>query len=531
MRLNIWQNGQVIDSRDLADGTYKIGRAPESDIRLKSTQVSKQHGLLIIKGDKAAIVDLGSSNGIFVNGILVRKQRITSKDDIAIVDFKLKVGESERPIGMASLQLDAPHQAPFQGNLATDFARFEQSSPDSPPAVPISPQERFLTLVDRVILMPFYSIVKTADWRWLLSSILLIALVSSVILSVIPIVRWGKRITTEEAVNRAHTVISQAVRENYRLLTKTSDYSRLTVEVPENEKGMLAVYIIDPKTKTILAPAKVFNKALTDVWSLAAIERVTRDNEEKVSIRQSESIHVLAQPIYMYSAETKQNNIVAIIVAHFQISDEITSTFQPLVEASLFAILLSLIAFFFIFKMITYPIATMNDQLDAALKGGDVTVTCEAKFPELENLATVLNFTLSRLKKGGGAAPGKITSEDTEEEDLSYIKAVKEFNEGSTDAILLLDIEKKVRFVGTALEELVGMKNQYAEGQNVSDACKDPGLAGTAIDLTDNVIGNIGQTQYATLDINGITRDLVAVGHKNSAGELRFVLIIIKLEK
>ena len=34
-------------------------------------------------------------------------------------------------------------------------------------------------------------------------------------LSVIPIVRWGKKITSKEAVDRAHTVVAQTVRENY----------------------------------------------------------------------------------------------------------------------------------------------------------------------------------------------------------------------------------------------------------------------------------------------------------------------------
>ena len=521
-----------MDSKDLGDGTYKIGRSPDSDLCLKSQQVSKQHGLLIIKGTKAAIVDLGSSNGTFVNGILIRKQRVEPRDDIVIADFKIKLGgqpmRREAKIPLESL----PQSSGFNGNLATDFATFDSPDPEKPALTLASPQDRLLNIVDHKILIPFYKLLKSSDWRWILAGIIMFSLVSSVIVSIIPIVRWGMRVASEEALNRAHTIISQTVKENYRLLTKTSDYSKLTVDAAESEKGMLEAYVVDAKTKAILAPSKMFNKSLSDVWSLAALEKVIKlkGEDDHISLQQSDTIYIVAQPIYAYASETNQRNLMAIVVGRFQIGDDLTSIFEPLVEAALFATFLSLLAFFFIYKMMTYPISQMNDQLDAALKGSNNTITCEAKFAELENLATVMNFAISRLKKESGGDPGKINSDEAEVEDHSFVKSVKEFNEGSTDALLLLDVEKKVRFVGSALEELVGMRNQYAEGQNISDACKDPGLAGTVIDLTEGVVGNLGQTQYATLDINGVTRDLVAVAHKNSSGEIRFVLIIIKLD-
>ena len=73
------------------------------------------------------------------------------------------------------------------------------------------------------------------------------------------------------------------------------------------------------------------------------------------------------------------------------------------------------------------------------------------------------------------------------------------------------------------------MRNQYAQGQNISDACRDPLFAGTAIDMADKVFSTLGETQGAQLDLNGVNRVMAAVGHKNKNGEIRFVIVTVKM--
>jgi pSer/pThr/pTyr-binding forkhead associated (FHA) protein len=59
----------VLDGRDVA-----IGRAPSCDIVLEGDQLaSRRHALLRFKEDVYSIVDLGSSNGTFVNDIEIRE--------------------------------------------------------------------------------------------------------------------------------------------------------------------------------------------------------------------------------------------------------------------------------------------------------------------------------------------------------------------------------------------------------------------------------------------------------------------------
>lgn len=528
MKFEILHKGEVVETRDLAEGSYKIGRSSACEIHLKSPQISKQHALLVIKGGKVAILDLGSSNGVFINGILVRKQRIDKGDEVVIGDYKIRIGSEavERKSSRDTRARVRPD--PFtsdEGNAARKL-EFEEV-PEAPAA--ISPQEKLLLLMDQKVLAPYYRLMKTVDWKVLLFSILGGALLLAVFLSAFPIIEWGKTITTEEALNRAHTVITQTVRENYRVITTTKDFGKLTVEAAEASEGILSAYIVDPKNNSVLAPAKLLNHAINDIYTLIAIKNIKEGKEDQTSVERDDGIYVVAQPIHAFSQEENDKVLQAIVIAEFEIPKKVHSTYQPLATSALFALLCTLMAFYAISKMFSYPIITMQEQLDTALKGESVTITSEAKSAELETLATVINFAVSRMKAAGGGLAQPVDASTTEAEDAAYQAAVEAFSLTTADAVLLLDSEKKIRFVSSPLEELLSMRNQYAQGQNISDACKDPGFAGTAIDLSERVYQSMGDVQSATLDINGISRQMYAVGHKNSAGDIRHFLVTVRL--
>ena len=56
------------ETRELADGSYMIGRAESCRLRFPFPDVSERHAILTVRGGEAAIEDLHSSNGTFVNG-------------------------------------------------------------------------------------------------------------------------------------------------------------------------------------------------------------------------------------------------------------------------------------------------------------------------------------------------------------------------------------------------------------------------------------------------------------------------------
>ncbi len=61
-----------------------LGRGTESDVQLQDSEVSRKHAMLEIRGDEAVVVDLGSTNGTYVDGVRVQKASIYSNQEFSL---------------------------------------------------------------------------------------------------------------------------------------------------------------------------------------------------------------------------------------------------------------------------------------------------------------------------------------------------------------------------------------------------------------------------------------------------------------
>ncbi|MHB8245292.1 MAG: FhaA domain-containing protein [Acidimicrobiales bacterium] len=68
----------------IADEVVTIGRLPECAVVLDDPNVSRRHAQLRREGDSVVLVDLGSTNGTKVNGVLVRERRLTPGDTVIV---------------------------------------------------------------------------------------------------------------------------------------------------------------------------------------------------------------------------------------------------------------------------------------------------------------------------------------------------------------------------------------------------------------------------------------------------------------
>ncbi|ODA32604.1 FHA domain-containing protein [Planctopirus hydrillae] len=76
-----------------------IGRAPECELRIASSQISRRHCRVLIENDRVYIEDLGSSNGTIVNGVLIaphERVELSAGDEITIgpAQFQLKLNSA-----------------------------------------------------------------------------------------------------------------------------------------------------------------------------------------------------------------------------------------------------------------------------------------------------------------------------------------------------------------------------------------------------------------------------------------------------
>jgi predicted component of type VI protein secretion system len=67
--LLVWQDGEFIKDQWVLDRTpVMIGRAPDCDVQLDLRWVSRTHARIRLEGKHYVLEDVGSKNGVFVNG-------------------------------------------------------------------------------------------------------------------------------------------------------------------------------------------------------------------------------------------------------------------------------------------------------------------------------------------------------------------------------------------------------------------------------------------------------------------------------
>lgn len=89
-KLVLSMNGVVQGEFELSQERLTIGRKPDNDITIDNLATSGKHALIITILDDSFLEDLGSTNGTYVNGKLVKKHALKDGDIIAIGKHEMK---------------------------------------------------------------------------------------------------------------------------------------------------------------------------------------------------------------------------------------------------------------------------------------------------------------------------------------------------------------------------------------------------------------------------------------------------------
>jgi serine phosphatase RsbU (regulator of sigma subunit) len=83
-------------SEDIVASEKILGRAESVDIRLDHSSISRHHCRFWMEDDTCFVADCGSTNGTFVNGLKVEKEKLNPGDTIVVGRFELVVEEKDR---------------------------------------------------------------------------------------------------------------------------------------------------------------------------------------------------------------------------------------------------------------------------------------------------------------------------------------------------------------------------------------------------------------------------------------------------
>ncbi len=116
MRLSLTHEG-IVYTYQVKKEITTLGRDPGCDIALPTGTVSRFHAQLRREGDDLVLKDLGSRNGVFVNGARVREARLRSGDEIRLGKIAVRFQKEEPPAVPAGFSRREPEPPELEGTL------------------------------------------------------------------------------------------------------------------------------------------------------------------------------------------------------------------------------------------------------------------------------------------------------------------------------------------------------------------------------------------------------------------------------
>lgn len=96
---------------ELSKETVTIGRKPNNDIHVDNLSVSGQHAQIITILEDSFLEDLGSTNGTYVNGKLVKKHALENGDKIALGKYMIEYSNANAQNDFEQTMIIRPGEA------------------------------------------------------------------------------------------------------------------------------------------------------------------------------------------------------------------------------------------------------------------------------------------------------------------------------------------------------------------------------------------------------------------------------------
>ncbi|MDD0854451.1 FHA domain-containing protein [Halobacteriovorax sp. GB3] len=477
----------------LESGENSIGRDESCDHTLNIDGVSKKHLSITVTDDVAYLKDLGSSNGTFVNGKIVKRATIKNGDKIALPDVILQVvfvKEKKIVIKKKMAKEEDPEELFLKGG-------------------PV-PQKLFPKIIYyfKYKFMPIvHGINEEYEWRVLFGILLSIFVVTTITLTIFPILQDSKKLLLREIAKRGAHYAEEIGRINAQAL-ESKNLDRVNSDFLEKEDGVMSYDLFDLEGR-IVRPLARLNEYIDDTFSIevkdwAQKNRMNSQDSRTLTKLLDDGSIGIGKRIIAYNPKSGDFEAVGLIAIRFaptSLAREAAKSQKAYMEALVTSMIVSIIFFAIIYYLTIRPVEEIKYQIEEVLRGKKRNVETRYLFEEINPLKSSVNSLLQKIRElqddGGDGEFADIESDD------GYVDTLKEFLRGANGAVVILDSEKNVRAINTEAEDLTGIRESSAEGMSLLDVSREKGFAATVLELCEESANNGGYSQQGDYELQG----------------------------
>lgn len=521
----------------LKEGDNVIGRLEGVDIRIASNGVSKKHAVINIKGGSVHITDLGSKNGTFVNGVMVKKKEINSGDKIAIHDHVYQLVKGEVKIEELS------------GFSVPDGPQGEDSEYEyrGKPRLRVPGIKGAIDQFIESTVMPFFEeISKRYSVSSIISVVLLSCIVAITLIVTVPVVQFDSMILDKEAAQRAVYLSNLLAEENKNTVGVQSEEVP-SVKAAEDVPGVIWSAVADTSGR-ILAPADKAGDQLPGV----VMDRIKEIMKGTVSLKEDtikiganvykrsadvysvgRGEYVVTSPIKIYSEEKGETVITGFATLGFAtsgIQNSLAGAWQRILVGMVIACFIGLMISIFFSRLFVLPFIRIYDELDLALKGEAKRVSYSFGTREGMDLIELLNILIRKSRR----ASAKVVYDNAPESlhdmhgSIDNILIFDSVGRALKVPFFVLDTSNTIVSANQAFSGITTYKASDWHGIPIVDAIKEQRILGVILSLIAR-FDEMGQDLSEEALVNEKVYRIGVSGVKNDRGEFTYHCISVEM--
>jgi len=479
-------------SFNLVEGDNIVGRGSGCDVQTNVEGVSKQHFKITVNDTKCYIQDLGSSNGTFINGKLVKRGTVENKDQIAVpnvifqlVYVKEKIVRKQSEFKEAKIDYSLENEE----RMPNDFigkAKFYF-------------KHRVMSVI--------YSFNEQYEWNVLLAILLFIFIGLNLLISIGPVLYKSDTAIRSEVKKRAAQYVNEVARYNAIHMSR-GEFQKIDTKYLEDyaaSEGLVSYELID-MDRRIVRPASKIDTYSNDPVTSKSIDHFKKGrkyNELYYDMPIGSSELGVAKALMVHNNKTGGLEPVGIISMKFRpqsLQNLIVFSSAAYLEALVYSSMIGIIFFGFIYYLTLRPIEQLRKQTISARAKRIKELSSKLLFAEINPVREEINGLLQSLSQfdedGGGEAM-------IDEDDHEYVEMLHEISKGLNCATIILNSDKVVQYSNEKAYDLIGIREDFAHDKELIEAIEKDGLADELIRLCDDSSSREGTSVSEEYELAG----------------------------